>query len=188
MSTRASSAATKSRALPAQGSKRLSPHIPLLQLPPPPRETPRPSPSRRKEHGFTIGRGRPRSPSIEPDYDEDDDAWWASIVEESKECVTDIPAMTSNETNQRVALSGEASGSNADTADAPQGDHPGTSSSTSRVGLSGEASGSNAGARMLTPHLYQWQSRMTLLQGTGRLMAAYTSAGSHGKKVCQSGL
>ena len=44
----------------------------------------------------------------------------ASIVEESKEFSSDIPAMTSNETNQRVALSGEASGSNADTADAPK--------------------------------------------------------------------
>ena len=69
----------------------------------------------------------------------------ASIVEESKEFSSDIPAMTSNETNQRVALSGEASGSNADTADAPQEDHRGTSSSSSRVELSGEASGSNAG-------------------------------------------
>ena len=41
------------------------PHVPLLQLPPPPRETVRPSPSKRKEQGFTIGRGR--SPSIEPE-------------------------------------------------------------------------------------------------------------------------
>ena len=72
--TRTSSAATnKSRALLAQGSTRSSPRVPLLQLPPPPKETVRPSPSRRKEHGFTIGRGR--SPSIEPDYDEDDGAW-----------------------------------------------------------------------------------------------------------------
>jgi hypothetical protein len=53
--------------------------------------------------------------------------------------------MTSNETNQRVALSGKASGSNADTADASQGDHCGTSSSSSGAELSGEASGSNAG-------------------------------------------
>ena len=98
-STRASSAATKSRALLAQGSKQSSPHVPLLELPPRPRETPRPSPSRRKEHGFTIGRGR--SPSIEPDYDEDDDAWMASIVEESKEFLSDI---------QRDQLEGSAVG------------------------------------------------------------------------------
>ena len=83
-----------------------------------------------QEHGFTIGRGRPRSPSIEPDYDEDDDAWMASIVEESKVSLFDISAVTSKETNQRVALSGEASGSNAGTTDAPEG----------------EASGSNANA------------------------------------------
>ena len=99
-------------------------------------------PSRGKEHGFTIGRGRPRSPSIEPDYDEDD-AWWDSLAEESKESLPIIPVMTSNETNQRVALSGEALGSNADTADA---DHRGTSSSSLGVERSGEASGSNAGA------------------------------------------
>ena len=36
--TRASAAATRSRALPAQGSRRSSPHVPLLQIPPPPRE------------------------------------------------------------------------------------------------------------------------------------------------------
>ena len=103
----------------------------------------RPSPSRRKEHGFTIGRGR--SPSIEPDYDEDDDAWMDSIVEESKEFLADIPAVTSNETNQGADLSGEASGSNAGTTDTPQGDHRVTSSSSSGVELFSEASGSNAG-------------------------------------------
>ena len=69
---------------------------------------------------------------------------WNNIAEESKESVPTIPVMTSNETNQRVALSDEASGSNADTADAPQGDHRGTSSSSSGVERSGEASGSNA--------------------------------------------
>ena len=53
--------------------------------------------------------------------------------------------MTSNETNQRVALSGEASGSNVDPADAPQDDHHDTSSSSSGAERSGEASGSNAG-------------------------------------------
>ena len=53
--------------------------------------------------------------------------------------------MTSNETNQRVALSGEASDSNVDPADAPQDDHHDTSSSSSGVDRSGEASGSNAG-------------------------------------------
>ena len=143
MSTRASSAATKSRALLAQGSKRSSPHVPLLQLPSPPREASRLPPSRRKKHGFTIGRGRPRSPSIEPDYDEDD-AWWDTLAEDSKESLSAIPVMTSNETNQRVALSGEASGSNVDPADAPQDDHHDTSSS-SGVERSGEASGSNAG-------------------------------------------
>ena len=93
--------------------------------------------------GFSIGRGRPRSPSIEPDYDEDDE-WWNNIAEESKESVPTIPVMTSNETNQRVALSDEASGSNADTADAPQDDRRGTSLSASRVALSDKASGSNA--------------------------------------------
>ena len=108
-----------------------------------PRESPRLPPSRRKEYGFSIGRGQPRSPSIEPDYDEDDE-WWNNIAEESKESVPTIPVMTSNETNQRVALSNEASGSNADTADAPQGDHRGTSLSASRVALSDVASGSNA--------------------------------------------
>ena len=143
LSTRASSAATKSRALLAQGSKRSSPRVPLLQLPPPPREIVRPSPSRRKEHGFTIGRGR--SPSIESDYDEDDGAWWDSIVEESKESLAAFPAVTSNENNQGVELSGEASGSNAGTTGAPQGDHRVTSSSSSMVELSGEASGSNTG-------------------------------------------
>ena len=84
-STRASAAATKSRALPAQGSMRFSPRVPLLQLPPPPREPPRLPPSRRKEYGFSIGRGRPRSPTIEPDYDEDDE-WWKNIVEEKGIC------------------------------------------------------------------------------------------------------
>ena len=119
VSTRASSAATRSKALLAQGSKRSSPHVPLLQLPPPSRQTVRPSPSKRKEHGFTIGRGQ--SPSIEPDYDEDD-AWWDSIAEESKKSLSAIPAMTSNETNQRVELFSEASGSNAGTTDAPRGE------------------------------------------------------------------
>jgi len=65
---------------------------------------------------------RGRTPSIEPDYDEDDGAWMDSIVEESKEFLADIPAVTSNETNQVVELSGEASDSNADTTGAPQGD------------------------------------------------------------------
>ena len=74
--------------------------------------------------------GSGRSHSIEPDYDEDDDAWMDSIVEESKEFLADIPAVTSNETNQGADLSGEASGSNAGTTDAPRG----------------EASGSNADA------------------------------------------
>ena len=104
-----------------------------------------------------IGRGQ--SPSIEPDYDEDD-AWWDSITEESRKSLSAIPAMTSNETNQRVELFGEASGSNAGTTDAPrseasrsnvdatgapQGDHHVTSSSSSGVELFSEASGSNAG-------------------------------------------
>ena len=51
-----------------------------------------------------VGGGR--TPSIEPDYDEDDGAWMDSIVEESKESVADILAMKSNETNQVVESSG----------------------------------------------------------------------------------
>ena len=39
VNTRTSSAATKSRALEAQRSKRSSPRVPLLLLPPPPKET-----------------------------------------------------------------------------------------------------------------------------------------------------
>ena len=47
--TQASSAATnKSRALLAQGNTRSYPRLPLIQLPPHPKETVRPSPSRRR--------------------------------------------------------------------------------------------------------------------------------------------
>ena len=100
--TRASSAATNKRDLSAQGRRRPSPLAPLLALPAPPRAKSRPSPSRRKEHGFTVGRrhsGRVGAIEIDPesetDYDEEDieqDAWLASVVMESK--VTDIPAET----------------------------------------------------------------------------------------------
>ena len=57
VSTRASSAATnKSRALLAQGTTRSSPQVPLLQLPPPPKEAVRPAPAMRVEHGFIYSR------------------------------------------------------------------------------------------------------------------------------------
>jgi hypothetical protein len=79
----------------------------------------RPSPARRKEHGFTVGRrqsGRVGAISIdpesEPDYDEQDieqDAWMASVVMESK--VTDIPA----ETIQVIEASGDGPVSSVDT-------------------------------------------------------------------------
>ncbi len=98
--TRASSAATNKRDLSAQGRRRSSPLAHLLELPAPPRAKARPSPARRKEHGFTVGRrqsGRvgeiPSDPESEPDYDEQDtelDGWMASAVMESK--ATDTPA------------------------------------------------------------------------------------------------
>ena len=85
--TRASSAATKNRGFPTQGRSQSSPRVPLLKLPAPTKETVRPSPSRRQEHGFAICEGRSAArantrsdpatsaaitidPGSEPDYDE----------------------------------------------------------------------------------------------------------------------
>ena len=46
----------------------------------------------RMEHGFIYSR-RQRSPSIEPDY-EDDDAWWDRLAEEAKESLRDVQTET----------------------------------------------------------------------------------------------
>ena len=48
----------------------------------------------RVEHGFIYSR-RQRSPSIEPDYDEDD-AWWDRLTEEAKESSRDIPTVSTS--------------------------------------------------------------------------------------------
>ena len=120
------SAATNKRDLSAQGRRRSSPLAPLLELPAPPRAKARPSPVRRKEHGFTVGRrqsGRvgeiSDDPESEPDYDEQDielDAWMSSVVVESK--ATDTPA----ETIQVIEASANEPVSSVDTMDLPQGD------------------------------------------------------------------
>ena len=139
--TRASSAATnKSRALLAQGNTR-SPRLPLLQLPPPPKETARSSPSRRKEDGFTIGGERSAgrttagehpatstANTIPPRSDSEDDGadeWIASIVE------VIIPTEIPN--NQATDSSGEPQVSSADTVDVPQGDQHTTVSASSAM-------------------------------------------------------
>ena len=63
----------------------------------------------RKEYGFTYNRGQ-RSPSIEPDYDEDD-AWWDALAEEAKESLRDIPT----ETIQVIESTYNVPGSSVDT-------------------------------------------------------------------------
>ena len=124
--TRSSSAATNKRDLSAQGRRRNSPLVPLLELPAPPRSKPRPAPAMRREYGFSIGTrqsGRvgaiPSEPDSEPDPDEQDmelDAWMASVAVESKS--TDTPAVTI----QVREASDDVPASRVDTLGEPQGD------------------------------------------------------------------
>ena len=157
--TRASSAATnKSRALLAQGNTRSSPRLPLLQLSPPPKETVRPAPAMRLEHGFLYSR-RQRSPSIEPDYDEDD-AWWDALAEGAKESLRDIPT----ETIQVIESTDSVPGSSVGTMGEPQGDQHITTSSSLVIEVSDDVSTSTT---MSTSTAMVVEETPSAMHGTG---------------------
>ena len=86
----------------------------------------------RMEYGFTYGKGQ-RSPSIEPDYDEDD-GWWDAFAEEIKESLWDIPT----ETIQVIESTDHVPSSSVDTMGEPRGDQHITMSSSLVVEASGD--------------------------------------------------